>query len=48
VVIDISIHGRAYRDVLRELWREQPGVWEGGKPVRRGAPEGHRCGREPG
>ena len=43
MVIDVSVYGRDYCEFMRELWREQPSVWEDGKPVRRGAPVDHRC-----
>jgi WD40 repeat protein len=43
VAFDVAAYGRDYCELMREVWREQPGTWEGGRPVRRGAPDDHRC-----
>jgi hypothetical protein len=45
VALDVAIYGRDYCDLMAEVWRDQPGVWEGGKPVRRDVPAAHRCAR---
>jgi WD40 repeat protein/serine/threonine protein kinase len=35
----------SYCDLLRDVWRAVPVVWERGKPVLRAPPRGHRCNR---
>jgi WD40 repeat protein len=44
-VLDLSFHYREYCELLREVWRQVPVVWEGGQPVLRPPPGDHRCGR---
>ena len=40
---DLSVLERDYCDLMRELWRTVPVVWEAGKAVKREPPAGHRC-----
>ncbi|MBI5532042.1 MAG: serine/threonine protein kinase [Deltaproteobacteria bacterium] len=40
---DLGVFYRDYCDLLREVWRDVPVVWEDGHPTLRAAPAGHRC-----
>jgi WD40 repeat protein len=42
-VLDLGVLHVGYCDLLGEVWRRIPVVWEGGLPVLRPPPEGHRC-----
>lgn len=43
VVWDLGLLVRPYCQVLREVWRNVPVVWEGGLPLLRAPPADHRC-----
>jgi WD40 repeat protein/serine/threonine protein kinase len=43
LVLDLSTFHAPYCKVLRQVWRDVVTVWEGGLPVVRPLPEGHRC-----
>ena len=43
--LDLHVFDLAYCDLLREVWRRAPTVWEDGLPVVRPPPAGHRCRR---
>jgi hypothetical protein len=42
-VLDLSIFTRPYCEILREVWKEVPIVWENGQAVRREPPKDHPC-----
>jgi hypothetical protein len=41
--LDLSVYTRPYCDLLREVWKEVPVVWENGQAVRREPPKDHPC-----
>jgi WD40 repeat protein len=43
--LDLGVFFRPYCELLREVWRRSPVIWEQGLPRLRPAPEGHRCRR---
>ncbi|MFH2005633.1 MAG: protein kinase [bacterium] len=43
--LDLSIFHLGYCKLLRQVWRATPALWEGGLPVLRRPPAGHRCNR---
>jgi hypothetical protein len=43
VALDLSVFRRDYCDLLDDVWRRVPVVWQGGRPVLREAPPQHRC-----
>jgi WD40 repeat protein len=43
LALDLSTFQAPYCEVLGHVWREVVTVWEGGLPVVRPLPEGHRC-----
>jgi len=40
---DLSVLERDYCDLMREVWKIVPVVWEAGKAVKREPPAGHKC-----
>jgi hypothetical protein len=40
---DLGVFDLGYCDLLDQIWRQAPIVWEGGLPVVRPPPEDHRC-----
>jgi WD40 repeat protein len=45
VVWDLSLLEMPYCDVLRQVWKSVPVLWEGGSPVLRPPPSDHGCSR---
>ena len=45
LVWDLGPLRESYCNLLRDVWRAVPVVWERGKPVQRPPPGGHRCNR---
>ncbi|MBN2495279.1 MAG: hypothetical protein JXR96_11850, partial [Deltaproteobacteria bacterium] len=43
VAWDLSAYFRDYCELLQDVWREVPVSWEGGRPIEKSPPEGHRC-----
>jgi len=41
--VDLAIFYRDYCDLLGEIWKNAPAVWEGGKLVLKPPPGGHAC-----
>ncbi|MFH0903166.1 MAG: WD40 repeat domain-containing protein, partial [Pseudomonadota bacterium] len=44
LVLDLDVFHEPYCDLLAEVWRRVPVVWEDGLPVRRSPPATHQCG----
>ncbi|MFO8071097.1 MAG: protein kinase [Polyangia bacterium] len=42
-VLDLSVFGRDYCELLEEVWSSVPVVWESGHPLVREPPAEHRC-----
>jgi hypothetical protein len=42
-VLDLGIFHTGYCNILRSVWGHVPAVWEGGLPLVRPPPPGHRC-----
>lgn len=47
MVWDLGAFHLPYCQLLREVWRRIPVVWEDGRPVLESAPTAHRCGAGP-
>jgi hypothetical protein len=43
LALDLSTFRLAYCDLLRQVWKEVPVLWENGLPVKRAPDEGHSC-----
>jgi hypothetical protein len=43
LTLDLGVFQRPYCEVLRQLWRQVPVVWEAGLPVLRPPPRQHPC-----
>ncbi|MGC4113525.1 MAG: WD40 repeat domain-containing protein [Myxococcales bacterium] len=41
--VDLRVFHQPWCELVREVWREVPVVWEEGRPVARAAPPGHAC-----
>jgi WD40 repeat protein/serine/threonine protein kinase len=44
-VLDMSVFERDYCELLQEVWRVVPVIWDEGRPVVREPPAGHECSR---
>jgi hypothetical protein len=44
-VLDLGVFHTEYCDLMRQVWRKVPVVWEAGLPVLRTPPKDHRCAR---
>ena len=43
MALDLSTFRLAYCELLRQVWKEVPVLWENGLPVKRAAGKGHAC-----